>query len=122
MSNIGECADLYLKIDVLLLTCVFEKFRTQCLKTHNLDPAHYLTLPSLSWDAMLKYTGVRLKLIKDVEMYTFLERGLRGGFSCAVRKFVKSNNKFVPNYNSQLPTTYITYWDVNNLYGKYKTL
>ena len=94
VKNLGELADLYLKIDVLLLTCVFEKFRGQCLKTHHLDPAHYLTLPSLSWDAMLRFTRVRLKIIKDVEIHTFLERGLRGGFSWAIRKFVRANNKF----------------------------
>ena len=46
VKNLAELADLYLKIDVLLLTCVFEKFRAQCLKTHHLDPAHYFTLPS----------------------------------------------------------------------------
>lgn len=117
VNTLGELADLYLKIDVLLLTCVFEKFRHQCLKTYHLDPAHYLTLPSLSWDAMLRYTRVRLKIIKDVEIYTFLERGLRGGFSCTIRKFVKANNKFVADYRRELPNTYIMYYDVNNLYG-----
>ena len=117
VTSLGELADLYLKVDVLLLTCVFEKFRAQCLKTHHLDPAQYLTLPSLSWDVMLRYTRVRLKIIKDVEIYTFLERGLRGGFSCAIRKFVKANNKFVNGFRSDLPSTYIMYYDVNNLYG-----
>ena len=118
INSLGELADLYLKIDVLLLTCVFEKFRAQCLKTHHLDPAHYFTLPSLSWDAMLRYTGARLKIIKDVEIHTFLERGLRGGFSCAIRKFVKANNKYVSDYNKDLPNTFIMYYNVNNLYVK----
>ena len=108
-----------MKIDVLLLVSVFEKFRNECLKTHRLDPSHYVTLPSFSWDAMLRYTGVRIKIIKDVEQHMFLEKGIRGGFSCAVKKYVRSNNPLVPNYDSDKPTTHIIYLDVNNLYGEF---
>ena len=36
------------------------------IASYDLDPAHYFTLPSFTWDAMLKYTGVRLELLTDV--------------------------------------------------------
>ena len=42
---------------------VFEKFIDTCLKYHGLDPCHYFSSPGLSWDAMLKMIGVKLKTI-----------------------------------------------------------
>ena len=53
IQNLGEYHDLYLQTDVLLLTDVFENFRTKCLEDYQLDPAHYFTLPNFAWDAML---------------------------------------------------------------------
>ena len=56
----GDYHDPYLKKDVLLLA-VFEKFIGTWLKFYKLDPCHYFSCPGLSWDAMLKMTGVKLK-------------------------------------------------------------
>ena len=53
--------DHYLKKDVLFSAYVFEKFIATCLKLYGLDPCHYFTFPGLSWDAMLKMTGVKLE-------------------------------------------------------------
>ena len=46
---------------VLLLVDVFEKFIATYLKLYRLDPCHYFSSPGLSWDAMLKMTGIKLK-------------------------------------------------------------
>ena len=43
--------DFYLKIDVLMLACVFEIFREECINSFELDPAYYLSTPGYSWDA-----------------------------------------------------------------------
>ena len=61
MKNIGDYHDHYLKTDVLLLANVFEKFIDTCLKFYGLDPCHYFSSAGLSWDAMLKMTGMRLE-------------------------------------------------------------
>ena len=53
--------DHYLKKDVSLSAYVFEKFIATCLKFYGLDPCHYFSSPGLSWDAMLKMTGVKLE-------------------------------------------------------------
>ena len=81
LKNIGEYHDLYLTSDVLLLSEVFENFRTIATKSYGLDPLHYISLPSYSWDAMLKLTGVELELMNDIDMYQLIERGMRGGVS-----------------------------------------
>ena len=53
-----------------------EKQQTQDFKFYGLDPCHYFS-SGLSWDAMLKMTGVRLERIVDIDMYLFIEKGLR---------------------------------------------
>ena len=70
-----------MKKDVLLLADVFEKFIDTWLKLYGLDPCHYFSSPGLSWNAMLKMTGVKLEEISDIEKYLFIEKGLRGGVS-----------------------------------------
>ena len=68
MKNMGDYHDHYLKKDVLLLAGVFEKFIGICLKFYKLDPCHYFSSPGLSWDAMLKVTGVKLEKFSDIDM------------------------------------------------------
>lgn len=116
-STLGEYYELYLKSDVLLLTDVFETYRDLCLKTYKLDPAQYFTAPGLSWDAMLKFTKVKLDLLTDVDMLHFFKKGVRGGFSAAIRREARANNTFCPNYDSKKPTSYIMYLDMCNMYG-----
>jgi hypothetical protein len=57
-ENLSDYHDLYLKTDMLLLDDVFENFRKTCQLQYGLDPAHYYTSPGLSWDALLKKTGM----------------------------------------------------------------
>ena len=86
----GDYHDIYLKTDVLLLA---EKSIDMCLKYYGLDPCHYFSSPRLSWDAILKMIGIELELISDIDMYLVIEKGMRGGVSYIVKKFIKSNNK-----------------------------
>lgn len=118
IQTLGEYADLYLKIDTLLLTDVFEKFRSVCLSIYGLDPCHYYTSPGLSWDAMLKMTGIELDLLTDVDMLLLFERGIRGGFVSLVQRHATANNRYMmEGYDPSKPTSYLMYYDVNNLYG-----
>ena len=117
MRTFGEYHDLYLKCDVLLLYDIFEKFIDTCLEYYGLDPCHYFSSPGLAWDAMLKMSGVRLRLIDDMDMHLFIERGMRGGISYIAKRYCRANNEFVKGYDRSLEKSFITYWDVNNLYG-----
>ena len=78
----------------LLLADVFEKLIDTCLKFYGLDPCLYFSSPGLSLDAMLKMTGVRLNKIADIDVYLFMEKGLRGGISYIAKRYYKTNNKY----------------------------
>ena len=81
MNHMGNHHNHYLKIDVLFMADVFEKFIGRCLKYYGLDTCHYFSSPGLSWDAILKMTGVKLEKISDIEKYLFIEKRLRGAIS-----------------------------------------
>ena len=117
LQNMGEYHDLYLQTDILLLTDVYENFRKTCMTYYGLDPLHYITSPSLAWDAMLKMTGINLELITDIDMQLFIEKGLRGGISDIAHRHAKANNKYIKNYDPDKLISYIMYLDANNLYG-----
>ena len=74
MNTVGDYHDFYFKADILLLA-------DTCLEYYGLDPCHYFISPGLNWDAMLKMTEIELKLISDIDMYLFVEKGMRGGIS-----------------------------------------
>ena len=91
LKNMGDIHDHYLKKDVLLLADVFEKFIDTSLKFYKLDPCHCFSSPGLRLDAMLKITGVKLEKIIDIDMYLFIEKGLRGGISYTAKRYATAN-------------------------------
>ena len=105
------------KKDILLLADVFERFISTCLKYYELDPCHYFSSPGLSWDAMLKMTGIKLEKISDIDMYLFIEKGTRGGISYIAKRYAKANKKYMNDYDPEKLSAFITYLDKNNLYG-----
>ena len=117
LNTMGDYHNLYLQSDILLLADVFENFRRTCLEYYKLDPCHYFTSPGLSWDAMLKMTDIKLELMTDIDMFQFIEKGMRGGISYIANRYGKANNKYMKEYNEKAPSKYIMYLDANHLYG-----
>lgn len=112
LKTLGEYSELYMKTDVLLLADVFENFRNTCHSIYKLDPAHYYTAPGLSFDAMLKYTNVKIELLTDVEMLLFVENGIRGGIAQCSKRHVKANNKYMGDaYKPNEKSIYLMYLD-----------
>ena len=74
------------------LADVFEMFIDTCLKFYGLDPCHYFSSSGLGWKAMLKITSMSLKKIVDIDMYLFIEKGLRGRISYIAKRYSNSNN------------------------------
>ena len=86
-------------------------------KRYELDPAHFLLLPGLAWQACLKKNNVELELLTDYEMLLMVEEGIREGICHSVHRYAKANNKFMKNCNNNEESSYIQYLDANNLYG-----
>ena len=94
---------------MLLLAAVFERYRDECMQHYELDPAHYVSAPALTWDCGLKYTGAQLELLKDKNMYMFFEQAIRGGISTVTKRYARANNPHLNNFNKLCPISYIWY-------------
>ena len=99
IKNLGEYHDLYVQSDTALLADVFEKFRYKCIEIDELDPAHFLSAPGLSWKACLKKTKEELELLADHDKLLMFEEGIRGGTCQATCRYAKANNKYMKNYD-----------------------
>ena len=62
-------------------------------------------------------TKVELELLSDIDMVLLFEKRIRGGISQAMQRYASANNKYMPNYNSKVLSTYLMYVDGNDLYG-----
>ena len=102
-----ELTQLYCKSDVLLLTCVFEKFIKVSQNEFGISPLYFVSLPGYTWACGLKHTNIRLQTLQDKDMILLIENGIRGGISGVMGdRYVKSDEN-----------TNIIYVDANNLYG-----
>ena len=117
LNNLGDYHDLYVQSDTFLLADVFENFGDMCLKVYELDPAHFLSLPGLVWQACLKKTNIELELLTDYDMLLMVEEGIRCGICHSIQRYAKANNKYMKSYNTNEESSYIQYLDANNLYG-----
>ena len=117
LENLGDYHDLYVQSDTLLLADVFNNFRDMCLKKYELDPAHFLSLPGLAWQACLMKNNIELELLTDYDMLLMVEEGIRGGICHSIHRYARANNKYIKNYNNNEESSYIQYLDANNLYG-----
>ena len=75
-KNIKEYLDTYLKLVITLLCAIFENFRKGIWNKFNLDCSKYISSPSLSKDCMLKFSGVKIENIKNIEMYDFINNSV----------------------------------------------
>ena len=117
LNNLGEYDNLHVQSDTLLLADIFENFRNKCLEVYELDPAHFLSLPGLTWQACLKKTNIELELLTDYDMLLMVEEGIRGGICHSIHRYAKANNKYMKDYDKNIESSYIQYLDANNLYG-----
>ena len=53
----------------------------------------------------------------NVDMYQFIEKGMRGGISYIANRYGKANNKYMKKCDEKSPSKYIMYLDANNLSG-----
>ena len=107
IKNGEVLTQIYLKSDVLLLACVFEKFIKVSQNEYKINPLYCVSLPGYTWLCGLKYTEINLQTLQDKNMILLLENNIRGGISSLMGdRYVRSDE------NKK-----ILYIDANNLYG-----
>ena len=114
LENLGDYHDLYVQSDTLLLADAFNNFRDMCIKEYELDPAHFLSLPGLAWQACLKKTNIELELLTDCDMLLMVEEGIRDGIYHSIQRYAKANSKYMKNYNNNEESSYIQHLDANS--------
>ena len=93
-KNGEELTEIYLKSDVLLLACVFEKFLKVSVNEFGINPLYCVSLPGYTWQCGLKYTGVIFQTFQDKDMILLLENLIRGGISSVMgNRYVESDKK-----------------------------
>ena len=107
IKNGEELTEIYLKSDVLLLACVFEKFVEISIDQFDINPLYCVSLPGYTWQCGLKDTEINLQTLQDKDMILLLENNIRGGISSVMGdRYIKSddNKKIID-------------MDATNLYG-----
>ena len=106
-KNGEESTEKYLKSDINLLACVFEKFIKVSVSEYGINPLYCVSLPGYARQCGLKYSGINLQTLQDKHMILLLENNIRGVISSVMGdKFLKSDENIK-----------ILYKDANNLYG-----
>ena len=107
IKNGEELTEIYLKSDVLLIACVFEKFIKLSVNKFDINPLYCVSLPSYTWQCGLKYIGINLQTLQDKDMILLLENDIRDGII----------NVMGDRYVQSDENKKILYIDANNLYG-----
>ena len=98
---------MYLKSDVLLLACLFEKLIKVSVNEFQINPLYSFSLTGYIWECGLKYTAINLQTLQDKDLILTLENNIRGGISSVIGdRYVKSDE-----------SKKILYMDATNLYG-----
>ena len=107
IRNGQELTKIYIKSDVLLLACVFEKCVKVSVNEFGINPLYCVSLPGYTWQCGLKYTGIHLQTLQDKDMIVLLENNIGGGISSVMgdRCTKSDENKKILSVDS------------NNLYG-----
>ena len=107
IKNGEKLTYLYLKSDVFLLTCVFEKLIKVSVNEFVFNPLICVSLPGYTWECGLKYTGINLQTLQDKDLFLTLENIILGGISAVMGdRYIISDE-----------TKKILYMDATNLYG-----
>ena len=116
-KNFYEYTILYNHTDTLILAEIMMVYRKIIQDNFQMDINHFLGIPGLSFNIMLKISKVKLELISNPKICNFFRNSIRGGMSFIVTRRAKSDyiDSNVDNCNKRM--THIRYIDGNNLYG-----
>ena len=58
-----------------------------------------------------------MDLLTDIDMLLMVEKDIREGICHSIYRYSIANNKYMKDYDKNKESSYIQYWNVNNLYG-----
>ena len=117
LKNLGDCHDLDVQSDILLLVGVFENFRNKCIEIYEIDPAHFFVCPRIAMDSLFKKTGEKSELLTDIDLLLMVEKVIGGGICHPIHRYAEANNRYLKYYNEEVESSYLKYLYANNLYG-----
>ena len=91
-KNLREYLECYLTSDISLLADNFNNFSKMIFDQFELDPVKYVSAPSLTKDAALKYSKCKIENIKDVSIFNFVRKTIMGGLSDSIIPYIKSDD------------------------------
>ena len=86
----------------------FSKTLEKCVC--NLDLVKFYSAPRLAWEAAIKKTEVT-----DIDMLLMVGKDIRGRICHAIHLHAKANKNYMNDYDKNKESSYLQYWDVNNL-------
>ena len=89
----------YLKLDVCLQADIFNVFRNTIWIKFEIDCSKYITSCSLSLDLMLKYTGVKIELIRDISIFDFVNSSISGGICIASQNIADDKDGIISSFD-----------------------
>ena len=72
---------------MFLENCIWDKFEFDCSK--------YITSCSFSLDLMLKYTGVKIELIRDISIFDYVNSSILNGICIASQNIENDKNGII---------------------------
>ena len=75
---------IFLKSDVILLACVFEKLIRVSVNEIDINPLYCVSLPGYTWQCGSKFPEINFQTLQDKDMILLLENIICGGISSAM--------------------------------------
>ena len=79
-------------MDICLQADIFNAFRNIIWDKFEIDCSKYITSCSVSLDLMLKYTGVKFELIRDISIFDYVNSSILGGICIASQNIADDKN------------------------------
>ena len=93
IKNGDKLTHIFLKSDVLLLACVFEKHIKVSINEFGINPLYCASLTGYTWQCGLKYTRKNIQTLQDNDLIFTLENKICGGISSVTGdRYVKSDD------------------------------
>ena len=84
-----------MKLDICLQSDIFNVFRKCIWDKFEIDCSKYITSCSLSLDLKLKYTGVKIELIRDISIFDYVNSSILEGICIASQNISDDKNRVI---------------------------